>query len=89
MRYTVTAINGRKTMEGTTTRSMWHLLKAGQIAGRDFIEPFWEELVRSTIFETAHWAGHGTTEHSHAVATSPLTKEWRVVATGDWMLLDC
>jgi hypothetical protein len=64
---------------------MWHLLKAGQTAGRDFIEPFWEELVRSTIFETAHWAGHGTTERSHSVATSPLTKEWRVVATGDWM----
>jgi hypothetical protein len=85
MRYTVTAINGRTSMEGTTTQAMWHLLKAGQTAGRDFIEPFWEELVRSTIFETAHWAGHGTTERSHSVATSPLTKEWRVVATGDWM----
>jgi hypothetical protein len=85
MRYTVTAINGRKSMEGTTTQSMWLLLKAGQIAGRDFIEPFWEEMVRSTIFETAHWAGHGTTERSHAAATSPLTKEWRVVATGDWV----
>ena len=85
MRYTVTAKLGRTSMEGTTTQAMWQLLKAGQTAGRDFIGPFWEELVRSTIFETAHWAGHGTTECSRAVATSPLTKEWRVVATGDWM----
>jgi len=85
MRYTVTAIKERTSMEGTTTKSMWQLLKAGQTAGRDFVEPFWEELVRSTIFETARWAGHGTTERSHSVAITPLTKEWRVIATGDWV----
>lgn len=83
MRYTVIATNGRASMAGTTTQAMWQLLKAGQTVGRDFIVPFWDELVRSTVFETAHWDGHGTTEHSHSVAVQPLTKEWRVIATGE------
>lgn len=80
MRYNVIATNGRLTMRGDTTQAMWCLLKAGQTAGRDFTSPFWDELVRSTMFDSARWSGHGTTEHSHDVAVQPLVRGWRVTA---------
>lgn len=79
MPYKISASNGRTTMYGTTTEQMWALIRAGELVGRpDFIEPFWEELVRVTVFSTARWDGHGTTEHGHIVAVSPLTREWSV-----------
>ena len=80
MRYNVIATNGRLTMRGDTTHAMWTLLKAGQDVGRDFTRPFWDELVRSTMFDSARWSGHGTTERSHDVAVLPLTREWQVTA---------
>lgn len=80
MPYNVIATNGRLSMMGDTTAAMWALLKAGQDVGRDFTGPFWDELVRGTIFESAQWSGHGTTERSHGTAVRPLTREWKVLA---------
>ena len=80
MSYNVIATKGRLTMWGNTTAAMWTLLRAGQVVGRDFTSPFWDELVRSTIFESARWSGHGSTEPSHDVAVQPLTREWQVMA---------
>lgn len=81
MKYKVEARLGRVTLTGYTTQAMHALLVAGQTVGRDFLEHYWDEFMRSTCWEDREWwSGHGSSVPSGWQKASHVTQEYLVRA---------